>query len=168
MAERSEKIISAKVEPEIEKRVTLTASSKDEDANIVKKKRHEDEYRVISDLTSFDNLRAMYEAEAFMRKKRRESLKKGKENIVYCAEEVFVDAPKVEQSDKVQAVPTAEELETKSVEDLNFFIRVNVLAGTLAWCLALPLGRIQDVGESSVFKRQSHGQCDDTSANTLD
>jgi hypothetical protein len=27
-----------------------------------------------------------------------------------------VDAPKVEQSDKVQAVPTAEELETKSVE----------------------------------------------------
>uniref|UniRef100_A0A2N9EUY4 Uncharacterized protein n=1 Tax=Fagus sylvatica TaxID=28930 RepID=A0A2N9EUY4_FAGSY len=167
MAERSEKIISAKVEPEIEKRVTLTASSKDEDANIVKKKRHEDEYRVISDLTSFDNLRAMYEAEAFMRKKRK-SLKKGKENIVYCAEEVFVDAPKVEQSDKVQAVPTAEELETKSVEDLNFFIRVNVLAGTLAWCLALPLGRIQDVGESSVFKRQSHGQCDDTSANTLD
>ncbi len=89
MAERSEKIILAKVEPEIEKRVTLTASSKDEDANIVKKKRHEDEYRVISDLTSFDNLRAMYEAEAFMRKKRK-SLKKGKENIVYCAEEVFV------------------------------------------------------------------------------
>jgi hypothetical protein len=89
MAERSEKIISAKVEPEIE-RVTLTASSKDEDANIVKKKRHEDEYRVISDLTSFDNLRAMYEAEAFMRKKKRKSLKKGKENIVYCAEEVFV------------------------------------------------------------------------------
>lgn len=92
MAERSEKIISAKVEPEIEKRVTLTASSKDEDANIVKKKRHEDEYRVISDLTSFDNLRAMYEAEAFMRKKRK-SLKKGKENIVYCAEEVFVCGP---------------------------------------------------------------------------
>jgi hypothetical protein len=39
----------------------------------------------------------------------------------------------------------------KFLQDLNFFIRVNVLAGTLAWCLALPLGRIQDVGAGLVF-----------------
>nr|XP_023920618.1 cingulin-like isoform X6 [Quercus suber] len=116
MAERAEKVISVMVDPEIEKPVMLKASSKDEDANNTKKKKYEDEYRVISDLTSFDNLRAMYEAEALMRKKR-ESLKTKKENIVSCAEEVSVDAPKeVEQSDKVQAVPTAEELEIKSVE----------------------------------------------------
>ncbi|KAK4605720.1 hypothetical protein RGQ29_000141 [Quercus rubra] len=116
MAERAEKVISVMVDPEIEKPVMLKASSKDEDANNMKKKKYEDEYRVISDLTSFDNLRAMYEAEALMRKKR-ESLKTKKENIVSCAEEVSVDAPKeVEQSDKVQAVPTAEELEIKSVE----------------------------------------------------
>ncbi|XP_050242419.1 uncharacterized protein LOC126691375 isoform X9 [Quercus robur] len=116
MAEIAEKVISVMVDPEIEKPVMLKASSKDEDANNMKKKKYEDEYRMISDLTSFDNLRAMYEAEALMRK-RRESLKTKKENIVSCAEEVSVDAPKeVEQSDKVQAVPTAEELEIKSVE----------------------------------------------------
>ncbi|XP_030971383.1 cingulin-like isoform X3 [Quercus lobata] len=116
MAEIAEKVISVMVDPEIEKPVMLKASSKDEDTNNMKKKKYEDEYRVISDLTSFDNLRAMYEAEALMRK-RRESLKTKKENIVSCAEEVSVDAPKeVEQSDKVQAVPTAEELEIKSVE----------------------------------------------------
>ncbi|KAM3739162.1 hypothetical protein ACB098_08G004600 [Castanea mollissima] len=116
MAKRAEKVISVMVDPEIEKPVMLKARSKDEDANNMKKKKCEDECRVISDLTSFDNLRAMYEAEALMRKNR-ESLKTKKENIVSCAEEVSVDAPKeVEQLDRVQAVPTAEELEIKSVE----------------------------------------------------
>ncbi|GMY23073.1 cingulin-like isoform X12 [Fagus crenata] len=39
------------------------------------------------------------------------------------ADSAQVDAPKVEQSDKVQAVPTAEELETKSVEGQDCFVR---------------------------------------------
>lgn len=89
MAKRAEKVISVMVDPKIEKPVMLKARSKDEDANNMKKEKCEDECRVISDLTSFDKLRAMYEAEALMRKNR-ESLKTKKENIVSCAEEVSV------------------------------------------------------------------------------
>ena len=39
MAERAEKVISVMVDPEIEKPVILKASSKDEDANNMKKKK---------------------------------------------------------------------------------------------------------------------------------
>ena len=39
MAERAEKVISVMVDPEIEKPVMLKASSKDEDANNMKKKK---------------------------------------------------------------------------------------------------------------------------------
>ncbi|GMY23072.1 cingulin-like isoform X12 [Fagus crenata] len=58
----------------------------------------------------------MIEAEK-SRKKR-----KKKNNPLHTSSQP-VDAPKVEQSDKVQAVPTAEELETKSVEGQDCFVR---------------------------------------------
>jgi hypothetical protein len=85
MAERAKEIISGTMEQEIENPMILTASSKDEDANNMKKL--EDEHRIISDLTGFDNLRAMYEAEALMRRKKRKRkrLRKGKQKIVYHA-----------------------------------------------------------------------------------
>jgi hypothetical protein len=86
MAERAEEIISGNMKQEIENPMILTASSKDEDANNMKKK-FEDEYRVISDLTGFDNLRAMYEAETLMRRKKRKRLRKGKAKIVYHSQE---------------------------------------------------------------------------------
>ncbi|XP_030971418.1 uncharacterized protein LOC115991670 isoform X8 [Quercus lobata] len=143
MVGKAEKIIMVKMRQEIEKPIIFITSSEDEDededANNVKKKKYEEDYRVLSDMTSFDNLRAMIEAEAFRRrKKKRKRNKKHKYiNIIDAlsdmqqssdvqavettgeldAEAVEVDAPKeVEQSDKVQAVPTAEELEIKSVE----------------------------------------------------
>ncbi|XP_062163351.1 uncharacterized protein LOC133870278 [Alnus glutinosa] len=120
MAERAKEIISGTMEQEIENPMILTASSKDEDANNMKKL--EDEHRIISDLTGFDNLRAMYEAEALMRRKKRKRkrkrLRKGKQKIVYHArKEVSVDATKDEgQSARVQAAKTTEGLEAASVE----------------------------------------------------
>jgi hypothetical protein len=88
MAERAEAIISGNNNQEIENPMILTASSKHVDANNMKKKL-EDECRIVSDLTGFDNLRAMYEAEAFVRRKKRKRkrLRKGKEKIVYHAQE---------------------------------------------------------------------------------
>lgn len=83
MAERVKEIISGTMEQEKENPMILMASSKDEDANNMKK--FEDEHRIISDLTGFDNLRAMYEAEALMRRKKRKRLRKGKQKIVYHA-----------------------------------------------------------------------------------
>ncbi|XP_059459747.1 uncharacterized protein LOC132189174 isoform X2 [Corylus avellana] len=117
MAERAEEIISGNKNQEIKNSIILTASSKHVDANNMKKKL-EDEYRVISDLTGFDNLRAMYEAEAFMRRKKRKRLRKGKEKIVcHAQEEVSVDATKdMGQSARVQAAETTEALEAASVE----------------------------------------------------
>lgn len=60
----------------IEKPVILITDSESEDANKLKKRKYEDEYRVIADLTGFDNLRGMMEAEAFRRRKTRKKKKK--------------------------------------------------------------------------------------------
>ena len=47
-----------------------SSSSESESGNMNRKRKYEDEYRLISDLTGFDNLRAMIEAEK-SRKKRK-------------------------------------------------------------------------------------------------
>ncbi|KAE8056027.1 hypothetical protein FH972_012830 [Carpinus fangiana] len=58
MAERAEGIISGNMNQELENPMILTASSKHVDANNMKKKL-EDECGIVSDLTGFDNLRAI-------------------------------------------------------------------------------------------------------------
>ena len=80
-----------KMRQEIEKPIIFITSSEDEDedededANNVKKKKYEEDYRVLSDMTSFDNLRAMIEAEAFRRrKKKRKRNKKHKYINIVC------------------------------------------------------------------------------------
>jgi hypothetical protein len=78
----------------IEKPVILITDSESEDANKLKKKKYEDEYRVIADLTGFDNLKGMMEAEAFRRRKTRKKKKKKKKKngnaLCYAQEEVSV------------------------------------------------------------------------------
>ncbi|KAG6705057.1 hypothetical protein I3843_07G157900 [Carya illinoinensis] len=92
MAERVEKSIPLKMESKIEKPMILIASSKDGDANMDKRKL-EDEYKVISDLSGFVNLRDMYEAEATVRTKKRKSPKRRRKKIECNAQErVSVDA----------------------------------------------------------------------------
>lgn len=89
MVGKAEKIIMVKMRQEIEKPIIFITSSddedEDEDANNVKKKKYEEDYRVLSDMTSFDNLRAMIEAEAFRRrKKKRRRNKKHKYITIVC------------------------------------------------------------------------------------
>jgi hypothetical protein len=73
----------------IQKPVILITDSESEDANKLKKRKYEDEYRVIADLTGFDNLRGMMEAEAFRRRKARKRKKKNGKALSYAQEEVF-------------------------------------------------------------------------------
>lgn len=74
------------MESKIEKPMILIASSKDGDANMDKRKL-EDEYKVISDLSGFVNLRDMYEAEATVRTKKRKSPKRRRKKIECNAQE---------------------------------------------------------------------------------
>jgi len=74
----------------IEKPVILITDSESEDANKLKKRKYEDEYRVIADLTGFDNLRGMMEAEAFRRRKTRKKKKKNGKALSYAQEDVSV------------------------------------------------------------------------------
>ncbi|XP_041018400.1 uncharacterized protein PF11_0207-like isoform X2 [Juglans microcarpa x Juglans regia] len=117
MAERVEKSIPLKMESKIEKPMILIASSKYGDANMDKRKL-EDEYKVISDLSGFDNLRDMYEAEAILRSKKR----KRRKNKIECnaQEKVSVDATnETKQLDRNQALDSTEALVTESVEEKN-------------------------------------------------
>ncbi|KAG6648635.1 hypothetical protein CIPAW_07G160500 [Carya illinoinensis] len=117
MAERVEKSIPLKMESKIEKPMILIASSKDGDANMDKRKL-EDEYKVISDLSGFVNLRDMYEAEATVRTKKRKSPKRRRKKIECNAQErVSVDATnEMKQLDRNQALESTEALVTESVE----------------------------------------------------
>jgi type IV secretory pathway component VirB8 len=47
----------------------------------LKKRNYEDEYRVIADLTDFENLRSMMEVEAFRRRKTIKEEKKKKKTV---------------------------------------------------------------------------------------
>ncbi|KAF5455905.1 hypothetical protein F2P56_025434 [Juglans regia] len=117
MAERVEKSIPLKMESKIEKPMILIASSKYGDANMDKRKL-EDEYKVISDLSGFDNLRDMYEAEAIVRSKKRKRRKKKIE--CNAQEKVSVDAMnEMKQLDRNKALDSTEALITESVEEKN-------------------------------------------------
>jgi hypothetical protein len=82
---KTEKIIMVN----IQKPVILITDSESEDANKLKKRKYEDEYRVTADLTGFDNLRGIMEAEAFWRRKARKKKKKNGKALSYAQEEVF-------------------------------------------------------------------------------
>jgi hypothetical protein len=55
----------------------------------LKKRNYEDEYRVIADLTDFENLRSMMEVEAFRRRKTIKEEKKKKKNCMWISLSVF-------------------------------------------------------------------------------
>lgn len=69
--------------------IIIVTSSEDENdhvaTNVRKIRKHEDEDRLISDLSGFDNLRAMVEADALLRTKRKERKKRNKKEIVSFA-----------------------------------------------------------------------------------
>ena len=53
-----------------------SSSSESESGNMNRKRKYEDEYRLISDLTGFDNLRAMIEAEKSRKKRKNKNKNK--------------------------------------------------------------------------------------------
>lgn len=74
-----------------------------------------DEYEKISDLSGFDNLKAMIEAEAFMRRKKR-NRKRKKREIEFCVQEdATISAEEEKQLDKNQALKVVEVSKPESV-----------------------------------------------------
>jgi hypothetical protein len=93
--------------------ILLSSSSSESESgnmNMNRKRKYEDEYRLISDLTGFDNLRAMIEAEKSRKKRKNKNKNK---NTSSQPNDAMSD---MQQSGRVQAVQTTGALDAKAVE----------------------------------------------------